>query len=85
MSSHFVSKNALWNSFSYGRGKAGRKLELQTDGNLVLRGGDNQINWVSNTPHKGAGGYYLLLQNDANLVIYDKNNRSVWSTNTART
>lgn len=58
---------------------------MQIDGNLVLRGGNNQMNWVSNTPNKGDGGYYLLLQNDANLVVYDRNNKVIWASNSWRT
>ena len=85
MSPHFATQNAIWNSNSHKRGASGRKLELQTDGNLVLRDGNGEINWLTNTPGKGSGGYYLLLQNDANLVLYDKTNKSIWASNTVRT
>ena len=57
---------------------------MQVDGNLVLRDGDNNVIWSSNTANRGSGGYYLQVQDDANLVIYDKNIKVIWASNTVR-
>lgn len=83
ISSHNCGRNALWTSGTSNRGSGRKRLELGTDGNLVLKAGE-EVTWSSNTINHGAGGYYLLIQNDANLVIYDRNNKAIWASNTIR-
>jgi cell wall-associated NlpC family hydrolase len=56
----------------------GYQLQMQTDGNLVLRGG-GRVLWATNTVgHPGAA---LVMQGDGNLVIYKSqtNLASLWS------
>lgn len=54
------------------------RLDMQTDGNMVLYAGQGVSHalWVSNT--EGRGGY-AVFQTDANFVIYDWNDLPVWS------
>eukprot|EP00831_Metopus_contortus_P007244 TRINITY_DN12771_c0_g1_i2.p2 TRINITY_DN12771_c0_g1~~TRINITY_DN12771_c0_g1_i2.p2 ORF type:complete len:117 (+),score=22.06 TRINITY_DN12771_c0_g1_i2:85-435(+) len=55
------------------------KLEMQSDGNLVLYSGGSKIIWASNSAGKGTAPYHLELQDDGNLVIYDKSHKAVWA------
>jgi hypothetical protein len=56
------------------------KLEMQTDGNLVLRNDFNQIKWASNT--YGNPGSRVQMQFDGNLVIRNAGNQIIWASNT---
>lgn len=55
------------------------RLIMQSDGNLVLYGGDGRARWWTGT---GVAGSRLILQSDGNLVIYTLGNVAVWSTQT---
>ena len=55
------------------------KLIYQTDGNLVLYGG-NQALWASDTA--GHPGGKCVMQSDGNLVIYGPSNEVVWASGT---
>jgi hypothetical protein len=54
------------------------KLDMQTDGNLVLYGlyGTGVVVWASNTPrHHGA---FAVMKRDGNFVVYD-HHRVIWA------
>jgi hypothetical protein len=56
------------------------RLEMQSDGNLVLYDlSSGRALWTSNTV--GRNGY-TIMQSDGNLVMYNWNNVPFWSTNT---
>ena len=55
------------------------RLEVQTDGNIVLYTPKRAI-WASNT--YGHRFDRLIMQGDGNLVAYDGNSHAVWSSNT---
>lgn len=57
------------------------KLEMQTDGNLVLRNSTDVIQWATNTYNNP--GSRLEMRTDGNLVIFNTNNQVIWSSNTA--
>lgn len=69
---------AIWANHVYG---SGHTLHMQTDGNLTVRDGANQVRWASNTG--GKRGSVLMVQNDGNVVVYDYQRRPLWSTGTA--
>jgi hypothetical protein len=54
-------------------------LEMQSDGNLVLRGPDGSSLWASNT--WGHPGSSATLQTDGNLVIRDSSGNVLWASN----
>jgi hypothetical protein len=56
-------------------------LTYQTDGNFVVYGSSDDVQWSSGTNSVGSK---LVLQNDGNLVIYDAAGGAVWATNTQR-
>ena len=58
------------------------RLQMQTDGNLVLIGPRGRPVWNSRT--HGNPGAYLAKQTDGNLVIYSAAGRPLWNTRTAR-
>jgi len=60
--------------------KGAYTLQLQPDGNLVLRNAANTVVWRSNT--SGHPGASTRMQTDGNLVVYDAAGKSVWSTKT---
>lgn len=55
-------------------------VELQTDGNLVLRRKDGTVLW--NTETQGKGIVQAVMQTDGNLVLQDVNGSPVWATAT---
>ena len=55
-------------------------LQLQEDGNLVLRNANEEMIWASNSYERGEAPYRLLMQPDNNLVIYDGKGKAIWST-----
>lgn len=55
------------------------KLQLQTDGNLVLHNG-TVVTWASGTNNKNVD--YCIMQKDGNLVIYNTSKKAVWSSGT---
>jgi hypothetical protein len=55
------------------------RLSMQTDGNLVVYGG-NTARWAANT--WGSSDAYASLQDDGNFVVYDGNGSARWSTGT---
>ena len=56
------------------------RLNMQTDGNLVLHWGDHVL-WASKT--SGHGGDLAVMQSDGNLVIY-QGHRAIWASASAR-
>ena len=59
------------------------RLDMQEDGNLVVRKVGNRLaSWASKTARKGKNSY-LKMQEDGNLVVYTGENRPVWESNTA--
>lgn len=52
------------------------KLELQTNGNLVIKYNEITI-WSTDTSGRGER---FVMQNDGNAVLYDINNRSLFTT-----
>jgi len=57
----------------------GYVLQMQTDGNLVLRRPDGSVRWASGTRSPGAR---LTMQTDGNLVMYSTGGRALWHTRT---
>jgi len=55
-------------------------LNMQGDGNLVLKNQSSQALWSSKT--NGTGANRVVLQGDGNLVIYTSSNQAVWASNT---
>ena len=58
------------------------RLQMQTDGNLVLVGPRGRPLWNSRT--HGNPGAFLAKQTDGNLVIYSAAGRALWSSRTGR-
>lgn len=56
-------------------------MTMQTDGNLVLYGPQNQPLWNSNT-NGHSNVYDVVMQIDGNLVIYDTSNNPIWASYT---
>ncbi len=52
-------------------------LNMQGDGNLVLRNSSNKAVW--NTHTAGHSGGYLSMQNDGNLVLRSSSGKAIWS------
>ncbi len=59
------SKTDLWDSYT-STGKS--TVDMQSDGNLVLRGPLGKPLWSSRTP--GHAGAYAIIQNDGNFMVY---------------
>ena len=57
----------------------GHVLQMQTDGNLVLRRPDGSVRWASGTRSPGAT---LTMQPDGNLVMYSTGGGALWHTRT---
>ena len=62
------------------------RLDMQTDGNLVL-GNPNCMPGSPECPSAlwalgtwGQPGNYLVMQSDGNLVLYSRTGRAVWAT-----
>lgn len=56
-------------------------LNMQSDGNLVLRDPSGRAVWASGT--SGNTGADAEMQNDGNFVIYKPGHIAIWATNTA--
>jgi exopolysaccharide biosynthesis protein len=54
---------------------------MQTDGNLVLYGSNNQALWSSQSD--GHANSSLALQTDGNLVVYSQSSQALWNTGTS--
>ena len=80
---HIISSaSAFFATGTHGQGSAGHFLALQSDGNLVLYGGDGVVLWSTNT-FSSAGDLYLEMQNDRNIVLYANNGSTVlWTSDT---
>lgn len=64
------------------RTETGRKssvVEIQDDGNLLVRDEDGVVVWTAET---SGPGEFLLCQDDGNLVMFDTSGKPVWKTNT---
>ena len=70
MGTNLISTNGFW------------KLNLQEDGNLVLKDANEIPIWASGSNGKGTSPYLLKIQEDGNLVIYDSKNSSIWTSDT---
>ena len=55
-------------------------VEMQTDGNLVLRNDVGTALWSSGTA--GNAGAYAILQTNGNFVVYSAAGKALWSTDT---
>ena len=75
----YKDTDPIWNSKTFGQGKAPYKLVMQTDGNLVLRDSTQKALWNSGTSGKGTKPYTLSLQNDGILKIFDSTNKLIWN------
>jgi hypothetical protein len=74
------SRLRLWESGTRGRG--GRILSMQADGNLVIYDATRSIAlWASHTA--GNRGAFLAVQEDGNVVIYSDAHIPIWATDTA--
>jgi hypothetical protein len=58
------------------------RLEMQTDGNLVLTAKDKQALWATGT-NGNPGAYVVMQRSDGNLVVYNPANAPIWASNTA--
>jgi surface antigen len=58
-------KTTIWDSYT---AVSGSTVQMQTDGQLMLRGPYGKPLWSSRTP--GHPGAYAIMQNDGNLAIY---------------
>ena len=69
-----------WNSFT-SAGKGGERLDMHSDGNLIIWQGStySAAAWSSGTNKPGAA---LIMQDDGNLVMY-QGTTPFWATNTA--
>lgn len=70
MGTNLISTNGFW------------KLNLQEDGNLVLKDANEIPIWASGSNGKGTSPYLLKIQEDGNLVIYDSKNSAIWTSDT---
>ena len=59
----------------------GHKLELQTDGNLIIRSPSGSTSWSSFSGGKGTAPYKLDLRTGGNLSVTDTKNFVVWKSN----
>ncbi|MFF0338543.1 hypothetical protein [Kribbella sp. NPDC004875] len=57
------------------------RLQMQTDGNLVMVKNGKTPVWSTKTVSKGA---YAVMQQDGNLVVYSAAKRALWSSKTTR-
>jgi len=63
----------------------GYRLDMQADGNLVVRKADRRgASWASKTAQTGSSNY-LKMRDDGNLVVYTAEHRPVWESKTANT
>jgi hypothetical protein len=56
------------------------RLDMQTDGNVVLYNDFNYVGWSPNI--YGKGGDRLVVQDDRNVVVYTSSGAPVWATDT---
>jgi len=70
---------ALWASSTHG--KAGTRVIMQADGNLVMYTAGNQPVWASNTAGKGQA--FARMQDDGNFVVYIQGGPT-WASNTGQ-
>merc|ERR1711953_998164 len=60
-------------------GKEGAYLEVQKDGNVVLKNNDGIV-WAADT--KGNPVRALILENDCQMYLYSRDNKKIWASNT---
>lgn len=73
---HKTIDSILWLS---GTSDRGHRLEMSTNGDLVLFDRRNETLWHSDTKDLGE---YLVLKDDGDLVVNDLNGFKVWSSET---
>ncbi|WP_169727332.1 LysM peptidoglycan-binding domain-containing protein [Segniliparus rugosus] len=66
----------VWSTQTNGTGAS--RLEVQTDGNVVLYTDSNESKWATGT----SGQVRLELQNDRNLVVYGADGSALWNSGT---
>jgi hypothetical protein len=54
-------------------------LELEDDGNLVIRDVNRGAKWAHNKYNRGTSPYRVVLQNDCKLVEFDANYSVIWT------
>ena len=69
----YAGARALWHSWTYGN--PGARLDLQADGNLVVRSATGAVLWSSNS----SGDARLVMQDDGNLVVYRSDDVPLWN------
>ena len=74
----YSDNGPVWASGTDGKSQVAT-LNLQADGNLVIRNTINQVSWASGTD--GKGGKYISLQTDGNFVMRGDNG-PVWASGT---
>lgn len=72
-----IGTRAVWSTGTVGHLGAS-SLNLQSDGNLVVRGPSGQALWSSGT--YGHPGSTVSLQTDGNLVVRSPSGQALWST-----
>jgi hypothetical protein len=80
-SSELVAGQGLFPGTSVKSSNGRFTFTLQTDGNVVLYGPQNQPLWASNT-NGHDNPWSLFMQNDGNLVAYDTHNGVIWASGT---
>lgn len=55
-------------------------MTLQSDGNFVLRGAENQPLWATNNLSENI--FDVIMQSDGNLVVYDSDSNVLWASDT---
>lgn len=73
------TRQRLWESGT--RGKFGRLLSMQTDGNLVIYE-EVRRRAIWSTDTAGNPGAFLAIQEDGNVVIYTGSGTPIWATGT---
>lgn len=76
-----LTKNFFTIIWSNRVGGSGHRLEMQTDGNMVVYNASGSAVWSSRTA--GRNGAALFVQDDGNVVLYSHTGTPIWSTGTA--
>jgi hypothetical protein len=63
---------------------AGGTLNLQDNGELVIKNAAGTSVWSTGTSNKGVKPYKLVMQNDGNLVLYDSKDIPWWASKQGR-
>lgn len=79
------NRRPIWASNTPGKGTHPHRLEMQSDGNLVMYDSKNRATWASGTHDRGATDVTTIMQSDGNLVIYNNAPLTpLWASQTQR-